>query len=871
MTRSPHRASRSLCFDRLSRVGGSTASRQLPVQWRCRAAADCRILGKYARWSKLSGFCGNRSLFLGIAACRCCIEPVRDLFERSRLQAALLIGSAIGLGQLSGLFSEAQAQTGSGLQQNKQEQELLRERLDRRQQDLQKPVPVREPARTPLVEPGPVDAGSLTPASRCVRDPARVNRISLVADQGTVLALDCQAPEAGFFITSSWSAAPVAGLRVSDRSIRASCVISSSRLCNDWRELRQMQRRLQEVERLGHSGESSGLTAQSVPDPSIGFALAEPIGEGSQRALTRPLQAPLPVGLQSVQDSIVRAIELNSELILGRELSQTALDVVSAWQRDVENVPTQVQPPSSVEERWERWLARRPERERPALRQARSLINLFNELSLDALGAEGYLGHPRVPDLRFAWGELRIARLSSLLSRFGELKADPDNSCRAPNGQQLSKTSTDRSQPPPIPWDWAKRAVVGDLRPGSLFRVDKLSSAVLKLNELGGVSATACIQAGSAVGTSDVVLSLKRTPAVKADIQADNYVLRYTGPYQLQGSLGLEGAWRQGERIGFTAGYSGNVGSYGSRQLGIAANVPITPGGLGVVGGLNWADYRSLEEYAADQYTGFYTSAIIGLNQVLWRRPDSGLSVRLIGSLNHYEDSVFNAITYDNRTSAVGRLSLLGDLQDRMLGSASPAYNAAQLTLSYGELSRPDQYSRYFPGDGGTIGKANFTINRLQTFASLPRFSLGLQGQFQLAFSNLNVAEELSLGWPNGVRAYPPGEALGDSGLVGQLTARYELLPDRRRPGDRRRLTLKAFLDGGVVWRWQNSLQGAFYPLQLSLWGPGVGLEWGRERDYSVSIDVAWPMGQNGARQNGLDVDGLNPDTRVWVGVRKWL
>jgi len=67
---------------------------------------------------------------------------MRERSERQLLQAALLIGSAVGVGQLTGLFLPAHAQTGSGLQQNKLEQELLRERLERRQQELQKPVPV---------------------------------------------------------------------------------------------------------------------------------------------------------------------------------------------------------------------------------------------------------------------------------------------------------------------------------------------------------------------------------------------------------------------------------------------------------------------------------------------------------------------------------------------------------------------------------------------------------------------------------------------------------------------------------------------------------------------------------------------------------
>ena len=121
--------------------------------------------------------------------------------ESQLLQAALLIGSAIGAGQLGGLFLPAQAQTGSGLQQNKLEQEQLRERLDRRQRELQKPVPLTQPGQAPVSEPGSPEQPR-TDQSRCDPGLFRVNRITVVDGSQQVLALDCHAPGEGFFTTS---------------------------------------------------------------------------------------------------------------------------------------------------------------------------------------------------------------------------------------------------------------------------------------------------------------------------------------------------------------------------------------------------------------------------------------------------------------------------------------------------------------------------------------------------------------------------------------------------------------------------------------------------------------------------------------------
>ena len=51
--------------------------------------------------------------------------------------------------------------------------------------------------------------------------------------------------------------------------------------------------------------------------------------------------------------------------------------------------------------------------------------------------------------------------------------------------------------------------------------------------------------------------------------------------------------------------------------------------------------------------------------------------------------------------------------------------------------------------------KLNLLLNRYQMFRNSP-WSLELLAQGQLAFANLDSVEKMSLGWPNGIRAYPP-------------------------------------------------------------------------------------------------------------------
>ena len=108
----------------------------------------------------------------------------------------------------------------------------------------------------------------------------------------------------------------------------------------------------------------------------------------------------------------------------------------------------------------------------------------------------------------------------------------------------------------------------------------------------------------------------------------------------------------------------------------------------------------------------------------------------------------------------------------------------------------------------------------------------------------------------------PPGEATGDSGVALQFTARYQLA---------RNLVAKGFVDGGYIWRWTDPFAGAINSNSFGLWGPGLGLEWGTRGDVLVSVDVAWPLGNNLNTPLGIDVDGTDADVRVWVSLRKWL
>ncbi|MFM8259665.1 MAG: ShlB/FhaC/HecB family hemolysin secretion/activation protein [Vulcanococcus sp.] len=414
----------------------------------------------------------------------------------------------------------------------------------------------------------------------------------------------------------------------------------------------------------------------------------------------------------------------------------------------------------------------------------------------------------------------------------------------------------------PIRSGWAIATVLNSVGLNREFRLDKLESALLKLNDLGGVEVRSSLQPGQAPGTTDVVLTLKTRDQMLGSVALNNHVVQYTGPYQAQGNVSFQGYLGQGEIFNVDGSYSGNVDWYGSRLLAGNASIPLTPGGLNLIGSYTFSDYRLLKEFVPDNYTGYSSIGTLGLSQVLWRRPKTNVSANWIAEVDQFVDKIL-ATPYSNRTNWLSRFSLQGDHQDRRFGGVG--LNSGVLTFSVGSLSKnadgENALDEQLMGAAGAWGKVNLLYDRYQTFKD-SRWTLEFFAQGQVGFSNLDGVEKMSLGWPNGVRAYPPGEAAGDSGLAGQFTARYQLAKN---------VVFKGFVDGGYIWKWTNWFALAQSPGSLGLWGPGLGIDWGTRGDVLLSVDVAFPLGNNPGNINGLDSDGTNPDARVWVSLRKWL
>lgn len=407
----------------------------------------------------------------------------------------------------------------------------------------------------------------------------------------------------------------------------------------------------------------------------------------------------------------------------------------------------------------------------------------------------------------------------------------------------------------------AMRYVTASVPLGSVIRPGKLESAILKLNDLAGISVRARLVAGTLPGTSDLILEIEDTDRHRLVLDVDNYLNRFSG--SLRTALLAEGAnpFGRGARFWVLPSWWGNAQGTGTAPVSAGLEMPLSADGLSMSASANYGEYRLLDSFYDDNINGSTFAGQASVIQPLWRRRDRSLFVQIGGGYYAFNDNLAS-LQIDNKQAGVGRLSLIGMNRDNWFGVA---VNTLVLGISAGsvDLSGNQIYQAFDALTANVQGgyvKGSLLYLRQQQFDQ--RWGARLQLIGQVAGENLDGFEQCGLGWPNGVRAYPPGEASSSNCLVGQLDLNVQL---------NEWLTLVGFVDGGLGQRWVDPFPGALTPNGYGLAGGGVGFDLGRPQQWMVNLRAAFPFGANTLNDNGLDVDGFDPAARVWAGLRLWL
>ncbi len=398
------------------------------------------------------------------------------------------------------------------------------------------------------------------------------------------------------------------------------------------------------------------------------------------------------------------------------------------------------------------------------------------------------------------------------------------------------------------------------LRSGDIITERGLEKPLLLINDLPTASVTSEIRPSRTIGAADVKVNVDQGVRLfNGFVDLDNHGNRFTGEYRLGANLNLNNPSTLGDQASFR-GFVSNEGMWYGR---LSYLIPVWYYGTRL--GLSYSkfEYELAEDFEALGATGEGTvKSVYGFHPII-RTRNTNLILQFAYENKVLSDRVELTGGVEDRTIDDFKLGLVGDFRDGVfsggLNAWSVSYTQGDLKLSPGALVVADAA----PGTGrltiGTFRKWNIDARRLQKVTENINLLFAVAGQS--ASKNLTSAEELSLGGPNGVRAYPVGEASGDSGLIFQGEARYILPGFKVFGGD---FTVSAHYDYGTV-----RLNEKPFPTDTenkrSISGFGVGVALGNEGNFILRTTASWPVGDELPQSDTAD-----REPRVWLQAIKW-
>lgn len=412
--------------------------------------------------------------------------------------------------------------------------------------------------------------------------------------------------------------------------------------------------------------------------------------------------------------------------------------------------------------------------------------------------------------------------------------------------------------------EWrAQELVAGAHLLGAPIQEKNIERGLMLLNDLPGVAVKSTLVPGATPGTSELMVELTEGALLTGSVDADNYGNKYTGAVRAGTTVNVNNPSGIGDQIIVR----GMTGGSGMRYGRLAYSLPV--GNLGTKLGLAYAstNYKLGGDFASLNASGQSAGVSIFAVHPLIRSLITNVYVTTTYDHKRLIDLLSNRNVADKSIKVIST-GLSGDMRDAPGGGG---FSTAGLTLSGGELN----LGNYLGNDpqtartDGSYTKLSYNFSRLQRIDDSWSFYAGFSGQN--ARKNLDSSEKFVLGGM-GVRAYPQGEAAGDSGSLLNLEARYNL------PGfDFSNLQLVGFIDTGRVtlhnatWSGWQPVGRPNFPNSYPLSGAGIGLNLYKAADFSVRSSLAWKLGNNpGADTLGRDSDGKDSSVRFWLQVTKY-
>ena len=396
------------------------------------------------------------------------------------------------------------------------------------------------------------------------------------------------------------------------------------------------------------------------------------------------------------------------------------------------------------------------------------------------------------------------------------------------------------------------------LKQGQLITETGLERPLLLINDLPGAQVTSEIRPSKTLGAADLRVNVAQTGRrFNGFVDADNHGNRFTGEYRAGANLN----WDTPLGYGDQATFRGFVSDEGMWYTRFAYLIPVGYYGTRIGVSYSKFEYRLAKDFANLSANGEgEVKSIFGFHSIV-RTRNTNVILQISYEDKTLVDRIESQNSLERREISATKLGIVGDFRDAFLGGGLNAY---AFTYTHGDLgiAPPSVLTADIGPTGhntfGGFTKYNVDMRRLQRITDNASLLLSLSGQ--RATRNLASAEKFSLGGPNGVRAFPVGEATADVGMIVTTEMRYIWPGFKIFGGD---FTVLGFYDHGWA-RINETALASDTENNRSLGGYGFGVSAGQDGGFLVRASLA--MKTHGTAES--DTQPRVP--RVWVQAVKW-
>lgn len=392
------------------------------------------------------------------------------------------------------------------------------------------------------------------------------------------------------------------------------------------------------------------------------------------------------------------------------------------------------------------------------------------------------------------------------------------------------------------------QATLDPLTSGMPISTHGFDRSLLLLGDVPGVTETSVLRPGDQPGTSDLAVRTDDRPRYTGLVALDDYGNRYTGRVRATGTFSVNSLLHQGDVLDLTAlsaGANMNYGRVGYRYL-------LNGQGTVVGAAVSTLDYKLKGDLRVLDAHGTAQVASVFVSHPFIRSAQGNLYGQLGYDRRRLNDMVDVVAVRTRRHTQGWTATLAGDQRD------AHGVTNFNLAATYGMLGFDDAFAEFVDAVSartkGHYLKYSFSIARLQQLSENNALYVGFQGQW--ANRNVDTAEQFYLGGANDVRGYDTGALAGTQGQMVNLEYRRTL--NIGAPGN---WVALAFVDGGRVSIYKDTFAPGTNSVHMQ--DAGLGLRWLGDDQWSVSADVAHPIGARPA------ILGQTHDVRAWVQVQK--